>query len=159
MKGVQKMEIYSRYKTPDVPGLKCPEKSLTEQVYKDQCDINFLIKKYGLEDDPFALTMYIDPATRKMQYLDTTQVPDLYAALAAQKNLRKFFNELDYDQQKAFDFSLDAFADYMVNASEDDIKKLGLKNIVFQDLPEYPVQPQQKSFPESKLEPQESKAE
>jgi len=155
------MEIYTRYKTPDVVGLKCPEKSLTEQVYKDQCDLNFLIKKYGLEDDPFALTMYIDPNTRKMQYLDATQVPDLYAALAAQKNLRKFFSELDYDQQKAFDFSLDAFADFMITASEDEIKKLGLKNIVFADLPEYPKQPQQKPSPDSQPEsqPKESKAE
>lgn len=127
------MEIYSRYKLPVVPGLKCEENSLTEQVYKDQCDLNFLIKKYGLDDDPFALTMYLDPSSRKMQFVDTTQVPDLYAALAAQRNLRQIFDELDYAQQKRFDFSVEAFQDFCLTASEDEIKKLGLKNLVFQD--------------------------
>lgn len=129
------MQIFSRYSPPKVAGLKCPESSLTEQVYKDQCDLNFLIRKYGLDDDPFSLTMYVDPTSRKMQFVDATQVPDLYAALAAQAHLRQMFNELDYKQQKAFDFSVDAFSRYIETASEDDIKKLGLKNLVFRSEP------------------------
>lgn len=129
------MQIYSRYKLPVVPGLKCEEHSLTEQVYKDQCDLNFLIKKYGLDDDPFALTMYIDPTTRKMQFVDTTLVPDLYAALSAQRHLRQMFDELDYSQKKKFNFSVEAFQDFCMTASEDEIKKLGLKNLVFKDMP------------------------
>lgn len=129
------MEIYSRYKLPVVTGLKCEEHSLTEQVYKDQCDLNFLIKKYGLDDDPFALTMYLDPTSRKMQFVDTTQVPDLYAALAAQRNLRQIFDELDYTQKQKFNFSVEAFQDFCMSASEDEIKKLGLKNLVFKEMP------------------------
>lgn len=135
------MEIYSRYKRPSVVGLKCPEHSLTEQVYKDQCDLNFLIKKYGLDDDPFALTMYIDLTTRQMTFVDATKVPDLYAALRAQSQLRQLFNELDYAKQQKFDFSVDAFASYCMTASEDEIKKLGLKNISF-EVPPVPVPPE-----------------
>lgn len=151
------MEIYTRYNPPKVPGLKCPEHSLTEQVYKDQCDLNFLIHKYGLDDDPFALQMYIDPNSRKMQFVDTTQVPDLYAALVAQRNLRQFFNELDYQQQEKFNFSLDAFSDYLMSASEDEIKKLGLKNLQFKDLPPLPQSPIEAVPP--KVQTQEEKAE
>lgn len=135
------MEIYSRYKLPVVPGLKCEENSLTEQVYKDQCDLNFLIKKYGLDDDPFALTMYLDPTSRRMQFVDTTQVPDLYAALTAQRNLRAMFDELDYQQKKRFDFSVEAFQDFCMTASVDEIQKLGLKNLVFSDLPDPKADP------------------
>lgn len=144
------MEIYSRYKVPKVSGLKCSEHSLTEQVYKDQCDLNFLIRKYGLEEDPFQLTLYIDPATRKMQYVDTTNVPDLYAALSAQRHLRQIFNELSYTDQQRFSFSVDAFSDYLMVASEDDIKKLGLKNIVFQEQPKSVSEAAPAVAPESK---------
>lgn len=150
------MEIYSRYKRPSVPGLKCPEHSLTEQVYKDQCDLNFLIQKYGLQDDPFALTMYLDPTSRQMTFVDTTEVPDLYAALRAQSQVRQIFNELDYDQQKRFDFSVDAFSSYCMTASEDEIKKLGLKNIVFSE-PPVPVPPADPIVPDT-VSPAESKA-
>lgn len=153
------MEIYSRYKLPVVAGLKFTDHSLTEQVYKDQCDLNFLIKKYGLDDDPFALTMYIDPTTRKMQFVDTTSVPDLYAALAAQRNLRQMFDELDYAQKKKFDFSVDAFQDFCMTASEDDIKKLGLKNLVFRDGPSPSPQPVQPDAASASGEPAGDKPE
>lgn len=134
------MEIYSLYNRPKVSGLKCPEHSLTEQVYKDQCDLNFLIKKYHLEDNPFDLTMMMDPNTRQMQFIDATSVPDIYAALREHQRISRIFSELDYDTQKKFNFSVDAFANYCLTAPIDEISKLKIPNLELKDFP-HPVEP------------------
>lgn len=134
------MEIYGRYRLPKVAGLKCPEHSLTEQVYKDQCDLNFLIRKYHLEDDPFELQMMIDPASRSAQFLDATSVPDIYTALAQHQRVKQIFESLDYDLQKRFDFSVDAFANYCLTAPVKDVDALGIPNLRF-SAPSTPVEP------------------
>lgn len=146
------MEIYGRYRLPKVSGLKCPEASLTEQVYKDQCDLNFLIRKYHLEDDPFELQMMIDPASRSAQFLDATSVPDIYTALAQHQRVKQIFESLDYDLQKRFDFSVDAFANYCLTAPVKDVDALGIPNLRF-SAPSTPVEP---VTPSETLETKES---
>ena len=125
------MEFYTRYKRPEVSGLVCPENSLTEQVYKDQCDLNFLIRKYHLDDDPFQLKMLVDPASRKAEFLDTTQIADIYTALFHHQHVKRIFESLDYAIQKKFDFSVDAFAEYVLTADVKDINALGIPQLSF----------------------------
>lgn len=135
------MEIYSYYNRPKVSGLKCPEHSLTEQVYKDQCDLNFLIKKYHLEDDPYQLTMMMDPNTRQMRFVDATTVPDIYAALREHQRISRIFSELEYDVQKRFNFSVDAFANFCLTAPVEEVSKLKIPNLEFKAFPQ-PVVPE-----------------
>lgn len=135
------MEIYSIYNRPKLPGLKCPEHSLTEQVYKEQCDLNFLIRKYHLEDDPFQLKMYVDPTTREMRFMDTTQVPDIYAALREHQRVSRIFSELDYNVQAQFNFSVDAFAEFCLTAPVEEVNKLKVPNLEFKDFPT-PIEPE-----------------
>ena len=140
------MEIYGRFRRPKVSGLVCPEHSLTEQVYKEQCDLNFLIRKYRLEDDPFALKAMIDPLSREMSFIDTTSVPDIYTALREHQRMKLLFEGLDYNLQARFDFSVDAFMQYVLNAPIKDVEALGIENLRF-TAPSEPVKAESEATP------------
>lgn len=136
-------KFFTLYDRPETKGLTCPEASLAEQVYKDQCDLNFLIKKYHLEDDPSQLSMLVDPSTRQMQFLDTSKVPDIYTALRDHQRISLIFSGLDYKTQAQFNFSVDSFAQYVLTAPVEDVKKLKIPGLEFKELipaPE-PLQP------------------
>lgn len=124
-------QFFTAYDRPESKGLVCPENSLTEQVYKDQCDLNFLVQKYHLEDDPFSLKMLIDPNSRDAVFLDSTEVPDIYTALYHHQQIKTIFETLSYETQKKFDFSVDAFAEYCLTAPIKDVEALGVPNLRF----------------------------
>lgn len=40
------MKFHTRFDVPVTKGLSCPEKTRTKQSFKDECDINNILKKY-----------------------------------------------------------------------------------------------------------------
>lgn len=140
------MKIFSRFDRPEAVPLTCPESSLTQQVYAQQCDLNFLIKQYHLEDNPYELSTLVDPQRSvQFQYLDASQVPDIYSAISNFKQVSQVFALQPYEVQAKYNFSADAFADALLKMSLDDLKKLNLPNMHVVDHPK----PEDGSIPAS----------
>lgn len=133
------MKIFSRYSRPKSPSLVCEDASRTEQVYKKQCDINYLIERYHLQDSPENLQAVVSPdQVLKMSYVNCLEVPDIYTAIRQHMQVSKLFESAPYATQARFNFSVDAFASYVLNAkSAEEINTLGIENLKFS----IPVQP------------------
>lgn len=66
------MEIYSRYNVPKSKGLVCADgSSMTQQHFRDECDINYLLRHYN--DIPVPEPVYADCS----QYSDLQNAIDL----------------------------------------------------------------------------------
>ena len=133
---MSEVKIYSRYDRPEVKGLECPEKSLTEQVYAEQCDLNFLIKQYHLEDNPYQLATYVSPGNINFRYLDAPSIPDIYSVVEHFKQVSKIFAMQSYAVQAQYNFSADAFAASLLQMTPDELKKLNIPNLYFEPVPD-----------------------
>lgn len=70
------MKIFSRYDLPDVPGFVSEGPSLTQQHFKEECDINNIIAKYasGIQDlTPENVRNLISQVTPPEQLLNRRQ--------------------------------------------------------------------------------------
>lgn len=77
----------TQYDEPKDVSLKCEDKSLTQQNFKDEVDINFLLEK-------FKVTGAVPAGVRLPQYGDFSQVSDYRSALDAVNAARYSFMEL-----------------------------------------------------------------
>lgn len=74
------------------------EPSLTQQSFKDDADINVLVRRFGL--DHVAIPPYADDAR---YYGDFTNVPDLRTALDLVRDAENRFMDLDAKLRAKFD--------------------------------------------------------
>lgn len=104
----------------DEAGLRCDDPSLAQQQFKDECDINEIVRRFGLTGQmPEAVAM---PVTG-----DFTSVVDFHSALNLVRQAEAGFMELPAEMRSRFDNDpgkLLAFLDDERN--RDEAVKLGL---------------------------------
>jgi len=98
------------------------EPSRTQQQFKDQCDINQIMKKYHSTGQITHLR------TTPGRYLDTTNVPSYQEALNTIINANDSFNALPSEVRKRLGNDPKNMIDFLSDPNNDDeARKLGLK--------------------------------
>lgn len=98
---------YDVDKASDDSGLVCPEPTLTQQHSKDECDINFIVQRFGVTGE-----LPVDPHARKPTYGDFTGVSDYRGALDAVMAADEAFMALPAKIREQFDNDPALFVDF-----------------------------------------------
>lgn len=106
-----------------VTGLACKDKSLTQQSFAEECDINTIVKRFGLTG---AL-----PATGSVPLVtngDFVPVLSYQEALAIIKQGEESFNKMPAEVRSRFDNDASKFVDFCsdVEANRGELERLGL---------------------------------
>ena len=100
--------------------LVCPEPTLAQQSFKDECDINTILNK-------FAITGELPSNVRMPQYGDFTGISDYQTALNAVLEADEAFMSLPASVRARFDNDAAAFVDFCSDeTNRDEAVKLGL---------------------------------
>jgi len=105
------------YSMPDASlasGLSCPEPTLTQQQYRDETDINFIVKQYGV-------TGQLPVAVRMPVYGDFSQVIDYHTAQNALRAAEESFMAMPSDVRARFNNDPQLFVEFCsddANAAE-----------------------------------------
>lgn len=113
----------------------CDEKSLTQQCFKQECDVNHILRKYRKTQ----LLEHVN--TYQGNYGDVSNIPDLQTALSIVTNAHEAFNSVPSDIRKKFDNDPIAFVNFASNPDNlDSLRELGLaKPIPPVTVPETPA--------------------
>lgn len=101
-------------------GLKCEDESLTQQHLKDDCDINVIMKRFGI-------TGQLPENVRMPSYGDFTGVTDYQSALNAVISADESFMAMPAAVRSRFNNDAAQFVDFCSKAENlDEALKLGL---------------------------------
>lgn len=90
----------------DESGLKCEDPSLAQQQFAEECDINNLVERYGLNGEL--------PATvRAPEYNDYSEVGDFQSAMNAVNAARENFMQLPAKLRARFDNDPQRFLEFV----------------------------------------------
>lgn len=117
---VRNMYNYDTNKAGDESGLQCKDKTLTQQHFKDECDINKLVERY-------VITGEIPQLSLPPMAGDFTNVPDMQAALDLVVAARNSFNQLPAAARARFGHNPVEFVEFCSDeANRDEMRKMGL---------------------------------
>lgn len=113
--------VYDQYSHPADPGTTNTEPSLTQQQYKDECDINVIMKRYST-------TGLLPLGTTKTEvYDDFSQAGDYLEAMLILKNAQDQFNELEANVRLRFHNDPAEFLEFVHNPDNlEEARKLGM---------------------------------
>lgn len=98
----------------------CGEDGRTQQHFKEECDINTIVRRYGI-------TGLVPVGTRAPSFGDFTGVMDYQTALNAVMEAEKAFGAIPADIRKRFDNDPQAFVAFCSDkANVEEMEKLGL---------------------------------
>lgn len=111
---------YDRNEASDESGLKCQDKSLTQQHPKDECDINKLVERFVVRGE---IPQLIMPPLQG----DFTDAPTYQEALNLMVEAKQSFMALDAKVRARFDNDPAQFVDFCSNQDNaDEIRRMGL---------------------------------
>lgn len=100
------MQIRSRYSLGDpVKGLEFHEPSLTQQQFKDECEIESLLKAHNLSQ----VMGIINNHNQQPLYGDVSEIPDFHASQNHVARATEYFEALPSDVRSRFNNSLSEF--------------------------------------------------
>jgi len=100
-------------------GLVCDE-GLTHQSFKEECDINTIVKRFGLSGE-------LPEAVRMPTYADFTEVVDFHTAMNAIAKAKEAFDAMPADVRSRFRNDPGAFVDFCSDErNRAEAEKLGL---------------------------------
>lgn len=101
-------------------GLVCPEKTLTNQAEKEECDINTLVKRFGITGQ----IPQLEKLPLQEEFVGITSYHDALNALIAAEGA---FMELPADLRKRFDHDPGKFVAFCSDSkNKDELIELGL---------------------------------
>lgn len=104
----------------DETGLKCEDVSLTKQSFRDECDINTIVRNFGLTGE-------LPDNVRVPQYGDFTGISDYQSAMNAVIAADAAFMELPAELRARFHNDPQALLEFVSNDNNyDEAVKLGL---------------------------------
>lgn len=124
-------KFYTKFNTPPKDGVKYDEsEGRTLQQFKDECDINLTVKKYG-DPNAFIQAMRIQNAianqTSKPMYGDFSELPDLQEAMNAVREAEAMFMDLPAEVRERFGNDPVKLIQFVQNPDNlDEAEKLGL---------------------------------
>lgn len=111
---------YDTMEASDASGLSCPEESLAQQHAKDECDINTIVRRFGLTGE-------LPSGVRAPQYGDFTEATDYHTAMNAVISANHAFMQLPADIRARFNNDAGAFVDFCSDdKNREEAKALGL---------------------------------
>lgn len=111
---------YDRNEASDDSGLSCPEETRTQQNFKEECDINTLVRR-------FKITGLMPQNVRPPQYQDFDGVTDYHTAMNAVRQAAESFAQMPANVRKRFDNDAGNFTTFCMNPeNKEEMKKLGL---------------------------------
>ena len=118
------MEFYSRYHPAPSLSVEFEEETLTQQHFKDECDINNIIRRYektGFFVDP------LTPGTAQPMYGDFTAQQDFLEAQTLIAHASQAFDELPASLRKRFSNNPAELLAFLENEdNREEAVKLGL---------------------------------
>lgn len=114
-------------------GLDCPEPTRAQQHFRDECDINEIVRRFGV-------TGMVDQAKIPPQFGDFTGVSDYHTAANAIAKANETFEMMPADLRDRFQNDPSRFVDFVLDEKNvDELRRLKLLPEV-QQVPEPPVQ-------------------
>lgn len=111
---------YDTMQVSDETALRCEDPSLAQQNAKEECDINTIVRRFGLTGE-------LPSGVRMPQYGDFTGVTDYHSALNAVIAAQDSFMQLPADVRSRFNNDAAAFVDFcMKEENRAEAEKLGL---------------------------------
>ncbi|MBT1846966.1 hypothetical protein [Enterobacter ludwigii] len=107
---IQKVKIFSRYNPPPSEGLSGFEPTRTQQHFKDEVNINNIVKRAIATRDNSVFT----PAQRA-QYYDTTAFSDYQSALDMLSGVEDDFMSLPSSVRQQFGHNPETYVEFMSN--------------------------------------------
>jgi len=111
---------YDADKVSDETGLSCPEPTLAQQNFKDETDINYIVRQFGLTGE-------LPGKPLSPQYGDFTGVLDYHSAVNAVLAAQDDFMELPAQMRSRFNNDPAQLIDFLSkDENRDEAIKLGL---------------------------------
>lgn len=116
-----KPRVYSAFDLPPDQGIDCSsEPSMTQQCFKDECDINVILRRF---ENGGAVESFND---RPASYVDTSEVPDYHSAQNLLIEAQVVFNELPTKVRKRFRDPADLLSFLADSSNLEEARELGL---------------------------------
>jgi len=111
---------YDTMEASDASALSCPEPTLAQQHARDECDINTIVRRFGLTGE-------LPSNVRVPQYGDFTHTTDYHTAMNAVLAANEAFMQLPADVRTRFNNDPGALVDFVSDESNRaEAAKLGL---------------------------------
>ncbi|UIB81450.1 internal scaffolding protein [Flyfo microvirus Tbat2_130] len=111
---------YDRMLASDLDGLECPEPTLAQQQFKEDSDINTLVKRFGITGE-------MPQLDRIPMNDDFVPIMDYHSAANALLSAKQEFMKLPADVRTRFDNDPGKFLDFTSNeANREELGKMGL---------------------------------
>ena len=124
---------YDGDKVSDETGLLCPEPTLAQQNFKDECDINYIVRQFGLTGE-------LPGKPLSPQYGDFTGVLDYHSAVNAVLAAQDDFMELPAQLRSRFNNDPAELIDFLgLEKNREEAIKLGLVAVKPISVPETPI--------------------
>lgn len=123
------VEFYTRYKAPKSPVADSSKPSLTQQEFKESCDINNILAKFSVQ----ARALGVEPSQLMPQdqgtYGDFSQLDDFQTAQNKIAFLNDQFSSLPSDVRRKFGDNLNTFMSALSDPNRiDELGELGVWN-------------------------------
>ena len=126
------MKFYTRFNLPPNPGAKLDPKTMTCQEFKDECDINNIVKKPNYGINP------LNPPTRVPSFGDFTdeRLKDYQAAQNVIVEAAQLFEQLPSQVRERFSNDPAKLIDFVNNKDNyEEAVKLGMIDVPLNELP------------------------
>lgn len=117
---VRSLYNYDREAVSNETGLKCEDVSRAKQSFAEECDINTIVRRFGL-------TGHVPVGVRMPTYADYANLPDYHSAMNAIAQAREAFDAMPSSVRARFQNDPGLFVDFCSDAkNRDEAVKLGL---------------------------------
>jgi len=111
---------YDTNEASDESGLACTDKSKTKQSFKDECDINTIVKRFGITGE-------LPIGVRMPSYGDFTSVGNFHEAMNAIAQANESFDAMPAEIRARFHNDPAEFVEFCGNDNNiEEARKLGL---------------------------------
>lgn len=111
---------YDRYEASNESGLRCEDDTLAQQSFKDECDINTIVRRFGV-------TGQHPSGVRMPTYGDFTNVVDFHSAMNAVAQAKESFDAMPAEVRARFNNDPAQFVEFCSKEeNKDEAVKLGL---------------------------------
>lgn len=111
---------YDRNAAGDEDAIACPEPTLAKQSFREECDINYIVMRFGLTGE-------LPTNIRQPEYRDFTTVVDYHTALTAIRHAEEAFAAMPADVRARFNNDPEQFVVFCTNPDNlSEVRKLGL---------------------------------
>lgn len=121
------MDFYTRFSPPPSPAFETVGPSMTQQRFKEECDVNYVLAKYKVPQNADAemvkrLLAVSDPAmvsaVRTGSFEDVSEVPDYATAIRQRREALLGFQRLPVDVRMQFGNNPEIFSEFLARHPE-----------------------------------------